>query len=301
MDIGVVIPAFNGERYLAAALESVLAQTVPPRRVVVVDDGSADGTAEVAGKFGGSVTCVRQANRGMAGARNRGAQEVGTEWLGFLDQDDVWLPTKLERQQRSIAASHHEVAFTAICVVDPELKPIAQRGTQAIRTDLEALLFRDESIPQSTPSTMLIKRSLFESVGGFDEELGMSADWDLLVRLRLRTEFAYVAEPLALYRRHGSNLSRNVAILERESIRVLEKSFAAHDLPSEVSRLRRRCLAWNDAVLSGSHFWTGSWGRAVLFGARAVWRDPRLIGRVAGFPTRQLVRVWRSEPRPGSL
>jgi len=301
MDIGVVIPAFNGERYLAAALESVLEQTLPPRRVVVVDDGSTDGTVEVAGRFGKAVTCVRQANRGMAATRNRGAQEAGTEWLAFLDQDDIWLQTKLERQQKCIAATHLEVAFTAVRVVDSELNPIAERGTQEVRTDLEALLFRDQSMPQSTPSSMLIKSSLFRAAGGFDEELGMSADWDLLVRLRLRTEFAYVPEPLVLYRRHDSNQSRKVAILERESIRVLEKSFALGYLPSDVGRLRRRCLAWNDAVLSGSHFWAGSWARAVWFAARAVWRDPSLIGRVVGFPTRQLVRLWRNEPRPGSL
>ena len=301
MDIGVVIPAFNGERYLAAALESVLEQTLPPRRVVVVDDGSTDGTVEVAGRFGKAVTCVRQANRGMAATRNWGAQEAGTEWLAFLDHDDVWLPTKLARQQDSITATGREVGFTAVSVVDSELKPLARRGTQTVRTDLEALLFRDESIPQSTPSSMLIKRSLFESMSGFDEEVGVSADWDFLVRLRLQTDFAYVPEPLVLYRRHDSNLSRKVAILERESIYVLEKSFAASDLPAEIGRLRRRCLAWNDAVLSGSHFWTGSWARAVLFGTRALWRDPRLIGRIAGFPARQLVRAWRDEPRPGSL
>ena len=301
MDVGVVIPAFNGEQYLAEALDSVLAQTLVPNRVVVVDDGSTDGTAEVARHFGGVVTCVSQVNHGMAAARNRGVEELATEWLAFLDQDDVWLPTKLERQFMSVAATHRKVVFTGIRVVDSRLTPFADMGIGTVRTDLKALLFRDAAIPQSTPSTILIERSLFELVGGYDENLGMSADWDFLVRLRLQTEFAYVPEPLALYRRHVSNLSHNVAILERESIFVLEKSFAACDLPSEVQRLRRRCFAWNDAVLSGSHFWAGSWGRALQFGARALWRDPRLMCRVAGFPARQFARIWRGAPHPGSL
>ena len=255
----------------------MLSQTVVPRRVVVVDDGSSDNTAEIALRFGGVVTCVRQRNRGVAAARNRGAQEVGTEWLAFLDQDDVWLPTKLQRQLACVTTVQREVVFTGIKVVDAQLSLIAKHDSEVARTDLEALLLRDDSIPQSTPSTILIKRSLFNLVGDYDEDLAMSADWDLLVRLRLKTELAYIGEPLVLYRRHASNLSRNVTMLEKESIRVLEKSFAARELPLDLLKLRRRCFAWNDAVLSGSHFRTGSWGRAILFGGRALWRGDRQL------------------------
>jgi glycosyltransferase involved in cell wall biosynthesis len=102
MDVGVVIPAFNVAQYVGQAVESVLVQTLPAARIVVVDDGSVDDTALIVERFGDAVTCIRQENRGVAAARNRGARECGTEWVAFLDADDIWPPTKLERQRNRL-------------------------------------------------------------------------------------------------------------------------------------------------------------------------------------------------------
>jgi GT2 family glycosyltransferase len=168
-----------------------------------------------------------------------------------------------------------------------------------MQSDLEALLFHRESIPQGTSSTMLVRRDVFDSIGGYDESLSTVADWDLLIRLRLQTLFCYVSEAQVLYRRHGSSMSRNVQLLAEESGRVLDKAFKAPELPLEMRGLRGHCLAWNDLVLSGCYFWGGRPGRAMHFAARAVWRDPRLVGRILGFPGRQVRRLWNREPRPG--
>ncbi len=94
-DVAVVIPAYNAEKLLPRALRSVLTQTVAPREVLVVDDGSSDGTSDVARSFGAPVRCIRQENAGAAAARNRGIAEATAEWIAFLDADDWWEPERL--------------------------------------------------------------------------------------------------------------------------------------------------------------------------------------------------------------
>jgi glycosyltransferase involved in cell wall biosynthesis len=107
--VSVVIPCYNAASFLREALESALAQTHPPDEVIVVDDGSTDNSADIAGAFGLPVRVIRQANQGESVARNRGIEEARSEWVAFLDADDVWRPTKLERQ---LAASSSEI----VCV-----------------------------------------------------------------------------------------------------------------------------------------------------------------------------------------
>jgi glycosyltransferase involved in cell wall biosynthesis len=299
--ITVVVPAFNAARFVGEAIEAALSQTLPPERVIVVDDGSTDGTAEIAGRFGSNVACVRQPNRGVAAARNRGASMAETEWLAFLDADDVWLPTKLDRQREALVATGASAGLTALRLFYDDDTPSRDVGMSDVRTDLSALLMHQVNVPQGTSSTLLVRAPVFRAVGGYDEALSTVADWDLLVRLRLVAEFAYVPEPLVLYRRYGGTMSRNAEVLERESVQVLTKAFASKDLPRDVRCLRNRCFAWNDVILSGSYFWTRRWSRAVRLGLRGVWRDPRLINRLLGFPGRHAVRLWTGQPRPGTL
>src|SRR5262245_53259028 len=96
--ISVVIPCHNAAAYLRSSIDSVLAQTVPPREILVIDDGSTDESATVAMSYAPRVRVVKQTNRGPASARNRGIEEATGEWIAFLDADDVWRPQKLERQ-----------------------------------------------------------------------------------------------------------------------------------------------------------------------------------------------------------
>jgi glycosyltransferase involved in cell wall biosynthesis len=294
MDVGVVIPAFNAAKYIEQTIESVLAQTVPPSRIVVVDDGSVDETAEIVATFGRALTCIRQENRGVAAARNRGARESETEWVAFLDADDVWLPTKLERQGSQLRASDAAAVFTGVTLVAEDLSPIPSSTGSDVRDDLEALLLHGETIPQATSSTLLVRYSAFAAIGGYDETLSAMADWDLLIRLRVRTLFAHAAEPLVLYRRGA--MSRNVELLERDSTRVLQKAFTSLDIPVAARGLRRRCLARNDLVLSGSYLQTGRYRRAVRLAVRGLLRDPSLAGRVLNLSYRHLRRRVNGQP-----
>lgn len=157
--ISVIIPVYNGERYLAEALESVLAQVYRPLEVVVVDDGSTDASAQVVKRFGESVTYLYQAQQGASVARNRGVVWSRGEFLAFLDADDLWVGDKLQRQmQMLLTDSALAMVFGQVeQFYSPELiDPIAHPslGTRQTLAGLHV-------------GAMLIRRSAFERVGNF--------------------------------------------------------------------------------------------------------------------------------------
>lgn len=283
--VSVVIPAYNAERFLRATLESLRAQTFRDFQTIVVDDGSTDNTSGAVREYP-EVHLVTQANAGVAAARNRGVRETRSDWVAFLDADDLWMPEKLRLQ---MACGQESEAGAVFC----ELQTVGATGREILepehRTSLEMepLLMHDASLPQGTSSTLLVRRPILESVGGYDESLATMADWDLLIRLRQVTTFANVPERLAAYRRYPGTMSRSVAMLERESLIVLNKVFGRGDLPEAWRRLESKSRAWNDLVLSGSHLAAGQSTPALRFGLRALARNPRLLGRVLGFPVRR--------------
>lgn len=160
--ISCIVPVFNGERFLGAALDSILRQTYEPIEVIVVDDGSNDGTPDVAARYGRSIRYVRQDNRGSASAKNRGLAEARGEVLAFLDADDIWHENKLARQYCTIAerpVTELYLSFTSFQNFwMPELADEAER-------------FRDDPIAGPCTAwsigTLLTRRMVFEKLGGF--------------------------------------------------------------------------------------------------------------------------------------
>jgi len=169
--ITVVIGAYDAERYLGEAIESVLAQTYRNLELIVVDDGSTDRTGEIAASYGDPVRCIRQENGGMAASRNRAIPEARGDYLAFLDADDRFPPEKLEQQL---------AAFEA----DAELDVVYGHVTEFLSPDLDedarALLRAPEhDVPWPTPNLMLVKRESFLRVGLFSTDLkvGIGVDW----------------------------------------------------------------------------------------------------------------------------
>jgi glycosyltransferase involved in cell wall biosynthesis len=291
-EVSVVIPTYNAARFLPQAIGSVLGQTYRDLEVVVVDNDSTDETPELMAGYGAPVRYFRQDNRGPAGSRNRGLAESRGRWVAFLDADDAWLPEKLARQMEALRGSpSHRACYTAFTFTDQDLSPLSTQRSHRQGTALEDLLTLGNVI--GTPSTVLFERRLHEEVGGFDPALSYGADWDLWIRLARRTEFLYVDEPLVQYRQHGGNMSRDVALLESDSVRLLEKAYAMPDLPDPLRGRRRPALARNYMVLAGSHFRAGSYGPAVRCALRALALDVRQAGRLLGFPARAAARWGR--------
>ena len=169
--VTVIIGVYNAERYLAEAIESVLAQTHPAVEVIVVDDGSTDASGRIAEGYGVRVRCIRQENGGMAAARNRAIPEARGSYLSFLDADDRFPPDKLRNQ-------------LAVFEAEPELDVVYGHVTEFLSPDLDdaalALLRMPEhDVPWPTPNLMLVRRESFLRVGLFSTDLkvGIGVDW----------------------------------------------------------------------------------------------------------------------------
>ncbi len=199
--VSCIVPVWNGQRYLAEALDSVLRQTYRPLDVVVVNDGSSDGTRDVIAAFGARVRCVEQPHAGLAAARNRGIAAAGGDLIAFLDADDVWLPEKIARQVdrlRARAEAEANVTYIQNFWADED----GNRTDPLAGPSLEPL-------PGYCSPAMLARREVFTRVGPYDPELrtGACRDWFIRARER-RVVFDVLAEVLVRRRLHAMNMSR---------------------------------------------------------------------------------------------
>ena len=213
LPISVVVPAWNVERYLDAALDSALAQDPAPTEILVVDDGSTDGTAEVAERRGPPVRCLRREHRGPAAARNAGIRAARGRLLAFLDADDVWLPAKLGRQIEVLAA-RPELGIVTTRIRDFRIPELAHLEPADDRP-------RDGLVTQ----TGLARREVFDRVGLLEEDLTHydGQAWELQAR-RMGVEIERLDEVLVLRRLHFHNLSRRRGPESPEGLlRILER------------------------------------------------------------------------------
>lgn len=285
--VTVVIPAYNAERHVEAAIESVLAQTARDIEIIVVDDGSMDGTAKVVQRYGPSVRNLRQENSGVAVARNRGISESRAKYVAFLDADDTWRPDKLEKQVEALRRRpEYRACHTAYALVDDQLRPLGIGRSPRRSIILEDLILRGNVV--GSICSVLCARELFDAVGGFDPALSQCADWDMWIRLGNLTDFLYLDEPLVTYRQHASNMSRNARLYEEDSIYLLDKAFRSSALPEAVHRRKHQAYGRMFMVLAGSYWNGGSLADFVRCAVRAVLLDPRQIRHLLGFPGRRL-------------
>lgn len=287
--VSVIVPTFNYAHFLPAALDSVFAQTLPPREVVVVDDGSTDATPQVLARYEGRIRAVRKENGGLAAARNSGAQMASGELLAFLDSDDLWLPPKLERQVALLASEPQlGLVHCGAQEVDAEGRVLRERlDGMAGWVAREMLLFR-RTVVLLAGSTILVPRRVFEAAGGFDARLPHSEDWDFCYRVALRHPIGFVNEPLVQYRLHGGNMHRNVSAMERAMLLAYAKAFEA--AAPEIRGLRRRAYGNLHTVLAGSYFGTGRYGAFLRHAAVGLLLTPENLPRFLGFPLRRLRR-----------
>ena len=230
MDVGVVIPARAPAPYLEAAVASVRAQDAP---VVVVDDGSDPPLPAMP-----DVTWIRRAATGGPGAaRNEGVRALRTEWVGFCDADDEWLPGKLAAQERALA----QAPAVSVCAGAAEIVDEAGVATGERWDPLED----PERLYEGNPvllSSVLVRRSVFSGSGGFDEALSHAEDWDLWLRLaRDGAEFLSVSEARVRYRRHAGGLTADVAALARAQL-LVHRRYAQLVAPEVARRAQHRDL-----------------------------------------------------------
>ena len=283
--ISVVIPAFNAEPFVKDAIESVLRQSYSPIECIVVDDGSSDGTGYAVAQYGRRVRLISQPNQGVARARNRGAAEGRGDLLAFLDADDVWLPERLAMQARALRERAAGAVLCAATEVDRYLRPIVDRRA-APRPSPETMLLQQGSLV-SCSSNMLIKHSTFDAIGGFHHALSVSADWDFLLRLLEAGPLEYVDEPLVLYRRHGGNMSTDIATMARDMCIAYREAFARQP---DLAAIRRQAYGRLHWMLAGSSYNTNNWSASVRHIGKALFYRPSLVIKLA----QASIRRWRS-------
>jgi glycosyltransferase involved in cell wall biosynthesis len=223
----VVIPCYNQAHFLGEAIESVLSQSYEHFEIIVVDDGSTDETSEVASRYEG-VRLIRQENRGLAGARNRGLEEAKGEYVVFLDADDRLLPGALEAGLGCFEA-HPECAF-----VFGNSRRIAEDGTLLsshgksglapaphVEGDHYLALLRGNYI--SISARVMYRRAVFDDVGGFDGTVSACADYDHYLRVARRYPVQRHGEQVADYRQHRASMSRDYALMLTSALTVLHR------------------------------------------------------------------------------
>ena len=179
--VSVIIPVYNGTNYLAESMASVLDQTYPNVELIVVDDGSTDGTWDLIQSYGDAVRGVRKANGGVASALNKGIATATGRYIAWLSHDDAFLPEKLSRQVSFLnEATSYRACYTDYSIIDGDGQVLrAVRMLDLPRDELRRHLFRWMFI---NGSTMLIERGCFEEVGSFREDLRSTQDVEMWFR-----------------------------------------------------------------------------------------------------------------------
>jgi glycosyltransferase involved in cell wall biosynthesis len=208
--VSVIIATYNYGRYLAGALDSALRQTFADLEVLVIDDGSTDGTDRVVQPYlaDARVSYHRTAHVGQPRAKNTGIRLARAPLLAFLDADDLWLPRKLERQLALFRADPElGVAYSAREAIDDAGRPVRFDHPILYGGAVLEPMFRSNFI---CFSSAVVRRRVFDDVGHFDENLKLAIDYDLWLRAARRYRFDYVAEPLVKYRTGHASLSRRL-------------------------------------------------------------------------------------------
>ena len=261
--ISVIIPAYNARKFIAEAIESVLNQTFPAHEIIVVDDGSTDGTGEfVKNRFGDKVRLIRQENKGQGAARNAGIQVATGNIFQFLDADDLLLPNKFEVQLDFWCRSpEFDIVYCDHCYFVgeriPNDLPLPSPLPQGILVDV---------VVRRTPAGVhcfLVPRYVMDIVGQFCEDLSIGEDRDFWFRCALHGFiFGYVPQVLALTRRHGANSTANQ--LKRMQAKVnYGYRLLSMPIPSHLIKFVHRELAESYAELAlaqlAAHQWKASW------------------------------------------
>ena len=222
MKISVIIPTYNRKHTLQRAIDSVLAQTFKPFEIIIVDDGSKDGTKEWLLQNYPSVQYIHQPNNGVSSARNKGIQISQGSWIALLDSDDEWMPEKLEYQSRFLEMNrdssfcHTNEIWIRNGVRVNQMKKHKKYGGDIFKHCLD--------ICRISPSSSIIKKDVFEEVGAFDESLTVCEDYDLWLRVTAKFNILFLDEPLIKkYGGHLDQLSRVPKGIEQYRIRSLEK------------------------------------------------------------------------------
>jgi glycosyltransferase involved in cell wall biosynthesis len=301
--VSVIIPTFNRANVISETIDSVLAQTYRDIEIIIVDDGSTDDTAKKLSIYGDRIRMVYQQNAGTSAARNRGIEVSNAKLIAFQDSDDLWKPTKLERQVSLLSRLDRSVPC---CLCNAIMQNLYGDGRELLSFDIsgissqyqEGLWLNVTEVLASRSvlfnQTVAVRREALEKVGGFDADLRTAEDYDLSLRLSLEGPWGFIAEPLTIWRAGATNSLSKMAVqdqikLKENEIKIFERMLSRIKgtgqerlerlLSKRLSEFRRRLAL---AQLSKTKSGTAQF-RANLVGAVENYRT-RIAGKLSKLP-----------------
>jgi glycosyltransferase involved in cell wall biosynthesis len=279
-EVSVIIPTYNREKFISECVQSVLAQTLPAREIIIVDDGSTDATYNILRDLGFNSLSTKktvlryffQQNRGVSSARNLGIKEARSEYIALLDSDDLWLKSKLDRQ---VSAFQNDTQSSRLCHTDEiwirngvrvnQHKKHKKHGGNVFQSCLKLCCI--------SPSSAMMHRSVFEDFGVFDEDLPACEDYDFWLRYSAKEDVNFIDEPLIIKKGgHSDQLSGAhwgmdrfriysiEKILKEPDIKLVHKTEAIHEVILKLEILingsqKRQKFAYAENMLQKKQHW----------------------------------------------
>ena len=223
-EISVIIPTYNRCDLLKRAINSVIKQTITPKEIIIVDNGSTDQTYQMVSSLFPEINYFIEKKRGVSAARNKGILESKSKWIAFLDSDDAWKPTKLEKQmeysvfnQDKYRIIHTDETWYRNKKFLNQLKKHKKSGGNIFKNSLQLCCI--------SPSSVVLKKQIFDDYGLFDENLEVCEDYDMWIRITAKEEVGFLDSPLVLkYGGHSDQLSKKFWGMDRFRIKSLEKN-----------------------------------------------------------------------------
>ncbi len=249
-DISVVIPTYNRCELLKRAISSVLNQTIRFKKIIVVDNGSTDNTYEMISSLFPEITYIYEKRRGVSIARNLGIKNCNSQWIAFLDSDDVWEPQKLEKQlffTNNINKKYRLIHTNEIWYKNDKFQNQSKKhqksGGDIFQKSLELCCI--------SPSSAFIKKEIFDDYGFFDESLEVCEDYDLWIRITAKEEVGYLDNPLVIKNGgHNDQLSKKYWGMDRFRIKSLEKNLKNDWFTSEQKKSVLNILIKKISIIS---------------------------------------------------
>jgi len=229
--VSVIIPCYNGEKFIGEAIESVLNQTYQNWELIIIDDGSTDNSEDIVKKIitDSQIKLIKHKyNKGIAKTKNTGIANAKGKYIAFLDQDDIWLNSKLELQLKCFELGNSDIGVvcTGMIFTDSNMKPI--NIFRGFRDEDQKTLIKNLYLkPTNSSSIMMVKKEYFEHIGTFNEELIGWDDYELLMRLATISQIKYIREPLVKKRIHKDNAQRLSAV-QNETEKVFTQILVLH-------------------------------------------------------------------------
>lgn len=276
------MPAYNAAKFLPRAIESVITQTFPDWRILLIDDGSTDNIAEVIAPYiarlGEKLLYIRQENQGVSAARNTAIRASSGEFIAFLDADDMWMPDRLS-EAVAIFRERPEIGlvYSGITYIDVEDRPGATfvGGSKHAARKIATALYTRQI--HATCVAVTIRRSCLEGLDLFDVNLRATEDRDLWLRIAQRCDSAYIPKPLALYRVSANSITSDPELLLRTQVKFVHKNYGS---PGCGFRQRQIALANTYLEHSGMYQARGQSGKALRLYLKAVSSNPAVLVRL---------------------